>query len=475
MTTTQLPQLWVEFAYKAHQVEGVKWLFEQEKKTPSGGIVCDEMGLGKTIQMLALLKMESNTSTLLIAPLAVLSQWEDTAKRCGISTLRPKITKLHREWKSDGKFRPLAPKLYIIGYEMARNSPQFLTMVEWTRIICDEAHRLASKTSALSSMVSTIRAQSKWFLTATPIVNSTKDIVNLLTLIGVNVSKNPAELLPIVHEYVMARSMVSLRNIAGVSAPPRPEIHREVLPFTSDEEAEFYKGMTGIIVKHWKALDDEVGGSNALLKLRLFMRLRQLSVHPQVYIHARRASNPTQERPDWSGSSTKFDAILRLLKEPRSEKPHKWIIFCHFHAEMELLKKILEDSMLVGRVFLYNGTLGDSERKLVIAATHESSTTTDVLLIQLQSGGVGLNLQHFDRIIFTGPWWTSALMEQAVGRAVRIGQAEVVHVYHLVLKEEEALNIDQYMMNKAEQKGSLCREILSSAWAGPRDLEAKKN
>jgi SNF2 family DNA or RNA helicase len=88
-----------------------------------------------------------------------------------------------------------------------------------------------------------------------------------------------------------------------------------------------------------------------------------------------------------------------------------------------------------------------------------------VLLIQLQSGGVGLNLQHFDRIIFSGPWWTSALMEQAIGRAVRIGQTEVVHVFHLVLKEEEALNIDQYMLNKADEKGSLCKEILSSAWS----------
>ena len=470
----ELPTLWPGFAYKPHQVDGIEWLVQQEKKTPSGGIVCDEMGLGKTIQLLALLKREKRTHTLLVAPVAVLSQWEEAAQRSGFSTLRPKKTKFHREWKSDGKFRPFAPKLYLIGYEAARNSPQFLTMVEWTRLICDEAHRLASKKSALSAMALIIRAPTKWMLTATPIVNSTKDIVNLLTIVGVDFPKQPAELLPLVREYVMARSMDDLRG-SDVVAPPKPEIHREVLPFVSEEEEEFYKGMTGLIVKRWKALEDEVGGSNALLKLRLFMRLRQLSVHPQVYIEARRTSNPAQDRPDWTGSSTKFDAIEKLLKEP-SEKPHKWIIFCHFHSEMELLKKKLDALPFVGRVFMYNGTLGQSERASVIAATHEPSTTTDVLLIQLQSGGVGLNLQHFDRMIFNGPWWTSALMEQAVGRAVRIGQAEVVHVYHLVLKEEEALNIDQYMLNKADEKGSLCKEILSAAWpTAVRDLEAKKN
>jgi SNF2 family DNA or RNA helicase len=87
----------------------------------------------------------------------------------------------------------------------------------------------------------------------------------------------------------------------------------------------------------------------------------------------------------------------------------------------------------------------------------------EVMLIQLQSGGTGINLQHFDRIIFTGPWWTKALMEQAVGRAVRIGQKNVVKVFNLSLKEEEALNIDKYMLEKAYEKGELCKEVLSNA------------
>ena len=208
-------------------------------------------------------------------------------------------------------------------------------------------------------------------------------------------------------------------------------------------------------------MEDEA--PNATMKLKLFMRLRQLSVHPQVYIEARRKSALAQPRPDWVGTSTKFEAI-RTLVEATDEKPHKWIIFCHFHSEMDLLKTMLEAMPQIGRVFLYNGTMGHSERKEVIAATHEPSTATDVLLIQLQSGGVGLNLQHFDRIVFTGPWWTSALMEQAIGRAVRIGQADVVQVYHLVLKEEQALNIDRLMTDKADVKGSLCREVLKNAW-----------
>ena len=83
--------------------------------------------------------------------------------------------------------------------------------------------------------------------------------------------------------------------------------------------------------------------------------------------------------------------------------------------------------------------------------------------MQLMAGGIGLNLQHFDRIVFLGPWWTAALMDQAVGRAIRIGQTKKVIVHHLHLKEEETTNIDLMMFEKAERKRTLCEEFLAFA------------
>jgi SNF2 family DNA or RNA helicase len=132
---------------------------------------------------------------------------------------------------------------------------------------------------------------------------------------------------------------------------------------------------------------------------------------------------------------------------------------------MQLLKAFLEPMDGIHAVHTYSGELSAKKKQAVIEATHEPLLhgEAEVLLIQLQSGGVGLNLQHFDRIIFSGPWWTSALMEQAVGRAVRIGQKYVVKVYHIHLKEEATLNIDKYMAEKAAEKGQLCREVLASA------------
>jgi SNF2 family DNA or RNA helicase len=132
---------------------------------------------------------------------------------------------------------------------------------------------------------------------------------------------------------------------------------------------------------------------------------------------------------------------------------------------MEMLSDMLKANSAIELVQAYHGGLTHTQKEDVISRSHLplSDGKQEVMLVQLQSGGTGLNLQHFDRIVFSGPWWTSALMEQAVGRAVRIGQKEVVHVYRIQLKEEEAMNIDTYMLQKADTKGGLCKEILSYA------------
>ena len=86
-----------------------------------------------------------------------------------------------------------------------------------------------------------------------------------------------------------------------------------------------------------------------------------------------------------------------------------------------------------------------------------------MMLLQLQAGGVGLNLQEYDRIIFVSPWWTSALMDQAIARAVRMGQTEIVKVYHLRLaaENEATINIDELVNAKAEEKRKMLIKLFA--------------
>jgi SNF2 family DNA or RNA helicase len=457
----ELTGLWSDFQFMEHQRVGVRWMLEKES-TGTGGLMCDDMGLGKTIQLAGLMKNRPTSSTLVVAPVAVLEQWKAVFKRSAMRVWVPR--KGSYTW--DLEIKGLESNVYVVGYEAAQRNPLLLKALKWDRVIYDEAHRLASNNSSTQlALMFKEKVKHIWLLTGTPIVNRVKDLTMLLSIAGIDAPKSlDLEVLgPTIKQYVIARSMDQLRDQIS-DAPPRPEFETLHLDFTTDEEREFYTGMTGIICKRWTALDADSGGPTGLARLRLFMRLRQLSLHPQVYIAARKtALKQLYTRPDWTGSSTKFDKLRELVCH--SPTSNKWIIFCHFRLEMDMLQEMFENENEIDLVQQYNGELSPKEKADVIERSHLPlmEGKQEVLLVQLQSGGTGINLQHFDRIIFTGPWWTKALMEQAVGRAVRIGQKNVVKVYSLALKEEEALNIDKYMLDKAMEKGELCKEVLSNA------------
>jgi SNF2 family DNA or RNA helicase len=463
----KLVTLWPGFEYMEHQEVGVRWMLEKENAN-TGGLLCDEMGLGKTIQMVGLIKNMPKTqreTTLLIAPVAVLGQWKAVLSRASIRVWVPKPG--HYIWELESKGKDvLAHNVYVIGYEAAQRNPFMLKSTHWTRVIYDEAHRLASNNGSTEiALTFKLRVKKIWLLTGTPIVNKVKDLTTLFSIAGIEAPNTSSVdlLVPIIQKYVMARSMDQLREQID-NAPPKPVLETLHLEFTSDEERDFYNGMTGIICKRWKALDADGGGPKGLERFKLFMRLRQLSLHPQIYISARKAAlKNLYTRADWTSSSAKFDKLREIITE--SPTCHKWIIFTHFHLEMDMLENMFRLENNVEIVQQYHGGMTPAEKADVIERSHMPllAGKQEILLVQLQSGGTGLNLQHFDRIIFTGPWWTQALMEQAVGRAVRIGQKNIVKVYNLSLKEEEALNIDKYMLDKASEKGHLCKEVLSAS------------
>ena len=464
-----LKPLWKDFAYTPHQIYGVNWLLQREKEKgeSKGGCLCDEMGLGKTIQMLGLINESPNSSTLMVVPLAVANQWKDSAIRCRINTM----VFAEHSWKLKSPPFPYRPTIYIIGYEALANNISTVSVIHFDRLICDEAHRLGVKNirGLLArnkpvkkigyKTIMQVKAESKWFLTATPVVNSQDDVLTLFALLDKRLNTLPiAELM---EKYVLARTMAQLRTSIS-DAPLIPIIQTHKLDFSSKEEEEFYVSIQTNIKKQLSY------NEGALVILRLIMLLRQLSIHPQVYIGARqRKYKKSLPQPDWTVPSTKFLKMKQLMEEEKGE-PHKWIIFCQFHDEMMLLKSYLSTLKFIRHIETYSGTLSIEEKAKAIEKVSApfNGDTCDVLLLQLKAGGVGLNLQVFDRIIFNSPWWTQAAIEQGIGRAVRIGQTKQVVVHNLVLKQEEVnsvRNIDTWMRRIAEEKSVMNEIVLNMA------------
>ena len=476
--TTTLKPLWDGFEYKEHQVFGVNWMLarECEGEKIKGGLLCDEMGLGKTIQMIGLMK-ESHIpflATLLVAPLAVLNQWKETAEKAKIRCFffNTKI----KNWQLKTKPFKSGISLYLIGYEALANNISFVEQKIFGRLVCDEAHRLGvpnikKKIQNLKPIkklcfktIQRINAGSKWFLTATPVVNSLDDTLSLFALMDSKLVEKPFE--ELMSTYALARSMEQLRlDMPDGNLPSEPIIQNHRLDFITKQEEDFYVKIQTDVERQLRYQD------NALVVLRLIMLLRQISIHPQIYIKARQDKFKGKLTiPSFEHSSTKFEKVKELLKS-ESHQPHKWIIFCHFHEEMNLFENYLKDLDFIRHIEVYSGSQSIDDKtealdKIRQPFTESSKKQCDVILMQIKAGGVGINLQECDRIIFCSPWWTQAAIEQGIGRAVRIGQKNQVVVHNLVLKQEEDMgvrNIDRWMREKAAKKDGMNELALSYA------------
>ena len=81
---------------------------------------------------------------------------------------------------------------------------------------------------------------------------------------------------------------------------------------------------------------------------------------------------------------------------------------------------------------------------------------TEVFLISLKAGGVGLNLTGADVVIHYDPWWNFAVQNQATDRAYRIGQEKKVTVYRLIAKG----SIEEKIIQLQETKKDLSDKII---------------
>jgi SNF2 family DNA or RNA helicase len=473
--SSKLHPLWKDFTYFAHQEAGIRWMLEKEKtgtEVPArdhksvvlvrGGFQCDDMGLGKTIQITATMANHVKKSTLLIAPLAMIETWAEVCQRAGMKVYEVVKGKwAMREGSSaiPRHFMKCRPAVYISNYEKLYHNFSLFKQ-PWDRVVLDEAHKIRNGDGQLAVYARKVVAPIRWVVTGTPLVNSPRDVVSLLGFVGVPVSPLwswDMRLDDILPKLVLHRSLNSLRAIIK-GAPPIPEIHQDILPFTTEDEDDFYHGIQGATESMMTKYKGE--HLSPFETFKLLLRLRQISVHPQVYINAKRREDPTYSRKNWTAPSTKVERVKNIIKEDTTDKVHKYIIFCQFIDEMALMRESLLDIIKDDNILMYHGGLNQAERTAVLA-TSKKTTETTAMLLQLHAGGVGLNLQEYDRIIFVSPWWTAALIDQAIARAVRMGQTEVVKVYHLQLaaEKEATINIDNMINAKASEKRKMLENM----------------
>jgi SNF2 family DNA or RNA helicase len=434
--------------FAPYQREGVLWMLTMENQLsgPKGGFLCDEMGLGKSAQLIATMLGNPKKSTLLVVPKSIITQWANEIKK-----FAPKLS-VHL---FDGPKRYLKEAdVVIIPYSLLstiEDTP--IHMNVWDRVILDEAHEIRNKSSKLFKSVCRLKTSIRWIVTGTPVFNSMKDFVSLCAFLGIEKSLVQGMTNKIHDIYILRRTKDDLAKINSRLELPPCHFENVELDMFHDERQlyEFvFQGAQGIIkdaFKHAVSLN-----SKNMLILECLLRARQCCILPQMYLDGIAKQNGTQPE-QWIGRSNKMETLFRMIKSHPHEKT---LVFCQFRGEMDYIQKNMERP-----TFRIDGSVPKDERDNQVNL-FKNAPPGAVFIIQIKSGGQGLNLQEATRVYITGPSWNPATELQAVGRSHRTGQTKIVYVKKLIYKETDTfVSVEEEMMALQGHKSIVCSKVLN--------------
>ena len=137
-----------------------------------------------------------------------------------------------------------------------------------------------------------------------------------------------------------------------------------------------------------------------------------------------------------------------------AEGGHKILLFSQFVSMLEIIREKLEANGM--SYYMITGETAKEKRLKLVKNFNEDDT--QVFLISLKAGGVGLNLTGADVVIHYDPWWNLAVQNQATDRAHRIGQDKKVTVYQLIAKG----SVEEKIQKVQESKKELLEQVIGS-------------
>jgi SNF2 family DNA or RNA helicase len=476
MTALEQPRIGIQ--YLDHQVEGIRWMLGREAADAPwcrGGVLADDMGLGKTFQIIGLIKNGAALQTLIVCPPALYAPWRQELRDCGFN-----VHGTASEVPSGGDGTPVWLTTYP---RLISHYSDFADAGPYGRVILDEGHMIrngSSRKKADGEAVSrksrygacydiSEGAASRWIVSATPIQNGKNDWNNLCKWLRVDSMKTDTSLFDpkmLADDLIFRRTMSELRDTMA-AIPPAPVFHTHDLTISpGSREGKLFHALCNQLQN---AMDSKT--VTGLIKLELYLRIQQFLVHPQIYIESMRAKfKGAYPRPDWTGGATKWAAVMAEVSRAVSDRCPA-IVFCQFRAEMDRVVTAAEEAG--GAVWAIRGGMGSE--KVGEAVTEARAAAAEgrpvVIIVQIVSGGCGLNLQFCKRIFFLSQHWNPAVVHQAVGRAVRIGQTAAVEVHTFRIVDDVLDNMDRRMAQLHLFKIGLAREYCESFYEGYEPLE----
>lgn len=454
-----------------------------------GGILADALGLGKTVTSLALVAVRP-APTLIVCTPSVLGQWqreisEKTALECeAFDSKNPTPTK----------------DLVLITYTMLARHPELLG--RFPRLILDEAHTMSE---AFVEKVAK-DAEIVWCLSATPVKNLGRQLAALIGTTAATFkdrvytnelmtwlmdrlvcrhTHHSAVALPAVEERVvevapnseeLVRYAKSLDRATSLAVNGHRRVNLSILMHTRrylssglwrslasslGEEAtqqqeapeddvcpvciDVYQDPVMTQCKHWFCRD-----CLNLVRRRSTAKCPMCRQAIGRVVSGKRKSPDTEEedQDDDDDEEEEYNEGSKALAA-LANLGTKTIIFSEFRDTLKNLRTVLTQNDIGVRMVLGSD---DAQKRANTFHAFQNDPECHVLLLTTRATSAGVSLPAADTVIFMEPCLSPSAHEQAIGRAVRLGNvASTVNVVNLVAENTIEQDLFRYVKEHNKQ------------------------
>lgn len=415
-----------------HQNIALPRLLKMEKEG-KGGFLADSMGMGKTLTMATHLMRNkiSGKKDLIVCPLSLMKQWNREIKRVykAEELPKPRILLFHGKYRLN-KLQKKRWDFVITTYSIIGSGD--LNRKRWGRVVLDESHYikngLQTKKPKCADAAFEIGKRSvyNWCISGTPFNNRMKDLASQCKFLGTRPyndpkwwkknGNDPEEVAEWRDRFVLRRTKENILkppiyHDIEIKPTRRERLLVEKLRTEAQEKFEKWKRANGL--------------NKITLQGQILGLIQRLRVVSNSYYCGEEKIDVDKVLRD----NAKVRDMINLLDCKVCEDPTKSVVvFSQFTSYLDVLKKVIEKTMVGVEVMEFTGSMSSDERDEVVK-DFITSTHPRILLISLMTGGCGLNLMPCSTVVLSEPYYNPFMEKQAEERVHRLGQKHQVNVY----------------------------------------------
>lgn len=437
------------------QAVAVEKLYGQKSR-----LVGDEMGLGKTLTAIYLDKsnragQQGYLKTLVIAPLSVLSSWEDHLREQTDLPVYVIDPKNRTRFVTDAT-SVSTEGYFICHWDALRLMPE-LKGVPWFHIIADEVHRAKNRKAQQTRALKSLRPRYKTGLSGTPAANKPQDLWSILNWLWPSYYTSYWRFFK--HYTVYEQDARGYYKVTGVKN--EESLHKEMAPWYVRRLKEdvlpelpprYYTQVWVELLPQQRRAYDQMRDQQIawvqsktdaelevpLIAGQIVTQLTRLQQFALGYMHF------DEERQAWllSEPSAKLDVLAEMVEDNPDEP---LVVFSQFKAIITLAARRLTAKGV--RTAVITGDVSKADR--ASAVRDFQAGKVQVILGTIAAAGEGITLTRASTVVFLDRAWSPALNRQAEDRLHRIGQKSAVQVIDLIAKNTVDLGRHQQIRTKA--------------------------